>query len=109
MVNKLKSSLRKFLCGNDKQAKKPPTEELYKIIGFAVYVPNIEGVLFRAGITNKMLRGIYSKSLRSCKACIKYKIALSKNTFSKNINLIDILHQTHQKNKKNHLSYLEYA
>ena len=52
MVNKLKSSLRKFLCGNDKQAKKPPTEELYKITGFAVYVSNIEGLLFRVGITN---------------------------------------------------------
>ena len=44
------------------------------------------------------------QGLKSYKACIKYKIALSKNTFSKNINLIAILYQIHQKNKKNHLN-----
>ena len=49
------------------------------------------------------------QGLKSYGAYIKYKIALSKNTFSKTINLIAILHQTHQKNKKNHLNYHEYG
>ena len=44
MENKLKSSQRKYLRGNNKQTKKQPTEvfinklfeELYKIIDFAI-------------------------------------------------------------------------
>ena len=53
MVNKLKSRKRKYLCDNNKLIKKQPTEELYKITDFAVYFPNLEGLIFRVGITNK--------------------------------------------------------
>ena len=53
MVKKVKSSKRKYLCVNDKQTKKQPTEELYKITCFAVYFSNLEGLLFTVGITKK--------------------------------------------------------
>ena len=55
MTNKLKSSQLKYLLI-------PVTlmlfEELYKIIGLAVYFSNLEGLLLRAGITTR-LKGFY--------------------------------------------------
>ena len=37
-------------------------EELYKIIGLAVYFSNLEGLLLRAGITTKVKRILLKKA-----------------------------------------------